>query len=176
MLRTLIQKVTNRARQNPSSAGQTSLHFGRVSAIETATCRARVNVPDLGVETYWLPVGQYRTGANKSYWMPSVGELIACWLDNKGEQGILCGIYSASDPPPANSLTELHLITGTIVIQGDLVITGNIDQTGNYAQTGHKSQDGVLSITSTGNPINGKGIAVVGAVYSAGHALTSDGQ
>ena len=169
--------MAGRARHYPSSAGQTSLHFGRVSAIETATCRARVNVPDLGVETYWLPVGQYRTGSNKSYWMPSTGELVACLLDNKGEQGvILCGIYSASDPPPANTPTELHLITGTIVIQGNLVITGNINQTGNYSQTGNKSQDGVLNITSTGNTINGKGIAVVGAVDSAGHALTSDGQ
>ena len=169
--------MSGRALQNPSSAGQTSLHFGRISEIDTAGCRAKVNLSDLGVETYWLPVGQYRTGANQSYWMPSADELVACLLDNKGEQGvILCGIYSDRDLAPADTEKELHIITTTVVIKADLIIEGDIMLTGNITQDGDKDQTGVLSITSSGNNINGKNIAVIGAIDSAGHALTTDAQ
>ena len=160
-----------RAFQNPTSFGQTSMHFARVSEIDTAMCRARVNVQELGTESYWLPVLQYRTGVNKSYWMPSIGEFVACLLGNDGSSGvILGGIYSQADIPPANTPTELHITTSKVVIIGDLDITGNINHVGNNTQTGDLDQTGVTTISGTGSSINGKQIAVVGAPVVAGES------
>nr|WP_190488992.1 phage baseplate assembly protein V [Pseudanabaena sp. FACHB-2040] len=151
--------TANRAKQNNSSNGVVSLHFGRISAIDSAKCTARVNVAELGMESYWLPVLQFRAGANQAYWMPSVGELVCCLLDEKGEGGaILGGCYSEADPPPASSANQLHILTGKVVIKGDVDLTGT------------------LKISGSGNAINGKQMAVIGAADNAGHSIVSSGQ
>jgi phage baseplate assembly protein gpV len=97
--------------------------------------------------------------------MPVIGELVAVLLDNAGESGVvLGGIYSQNDSAPAIAQNELHIITGTVVITGDLVITGDTNHTG------------TITITGSGNTINGKEICVVGGLDNAGHLNQISGQ
>lgn len=96
---------------NPLQEQQAVFKIGVVSAIEPANCRARVRFDDLdGLETMLLPVGQKKTHKDKSYWMPDVGEHVACMLDANAETGvILCAIYSDADEPPVDSPDKLHI-------------------------------------------------------------------
>lgn len=142
-----------------SSYGQTSLHFGAIAEVDNSLCRARVSLPDLGMTSYWLPVLQYRAGTNTAYWMPTVSEPVAVLLDEKGEQGvILGGVYSQVNQPPISAANTLAVDTGTITIDANVNITGTV------------------TIAGAGNTINGKQIAVIGAVDSRGDALVSSNQ
>ena len=74
-------KRSGRAEQQPSAAGQTSLHFGRVSAIDTGGYKVRVRLDEMdGIETYWLRCGPV---------LPDVGTLVAVWLQNEGSGGFV---------------------------------------------------------------------------------------
>ena len=74
-------KPQSRAKQNPSAAGQTSLHFGKVSKIDTAEYKVRVRLDELGgMETYWLRCGPI---------LPDVGTLVAVFLQNEGSGGFV---------------------------------------------------------------------------------------
>ena len=80
------------------------LKFGVVSEIDPEAVTARVKFSDLDdMETMLIPVGQHRTGLDKVYWMPDVGEHVVCLLDVNAETGVvLCSIYSDADKPPVN--------------------------------------------------------------------------
>ncbi|MEM6866981.1 MAG: hypothetical protein AAF528_01160 [Cyanobacteria bacterium P01_C01_bin.121] len=74
-------KSATRAKQNPSAAGQTSLHFGVVSQIDTDEYKVRVRLDELGgMETYWLRCGPI---------LPDVDTLVACFLQNEGSGGFV---------------------------------------------------------------------------------------
>lgn len=96
---------------NPLQEQQAVFKIGVVSAIDPASCSARVRFDDLdGLETMFLPVGQKKTLKDKSYWMPDVGEHVACMLDGNAETGvILCAIYSDADAPPVVSPDKMHI-------------------------------------------------------------------
>lgn len=142
-----------------TTTGRVSLHFAKVSQVDLGTCRARVQLEELGMESYWLPVGQYRTGNSTAYWMPSVGETVAALLDEQGESGvILCGIYTAANGPPTNQADVLAISSGKVTIDADVEITGTV------------------TIDGTGNAINGNEICVIGGTDSAGHMNVNSGQ
>ena len=96
---------------NPLQQQQAVFKVGVVSEIDPATCTARVRFDDLdGLETMHLPVGMQKTLKDKSYWMPDVGEHVACLLDFNAEAGvILCAIYSEQDAPPVNDPDKKHV-------------------------------------------------------------------
>lgn len=75
---------------------------GIVSALDPAGCRAKVRWPDrAGTESWWLQVGQPRGHRDRAWWMPDLGETVACLVDDRAEDGvILCALYSAAQPPP----------------------------------------------------------------------------
>ena len=148
-----------------TTADRLSLHFVKVSQVDNAQCRARVQLQELTMESYWLPVLQYRAGSNTAYWMPSVGESVAALLDEQGESGvILGGIYTGANGPPANEANLFAIATGKVTINADVEITGDI------------TIDGVTTMNSSGNNINGKDISVIGGTDSAGHTNVSSGQ
>lgn len=95
---------------NPLQQQQAVFKIGVVSEIHPPTCSARVRFADLdGLETMRLPVGVHKAHKDKSYWMPDVGEHVACLLDANAETGvILCAIYSDADAAPVNSADKLH--------------------------------------------------------------------
>lgn len=83
---------------------------GIVSEIDPKGVRARARFPDLGLETALIPVGQRKTSEDKDYWMPDVGEHVACLLDANAEAGvILCAIYSEQDTPPIDDPDKKHV-------------------------------------------------------------------
>ncbi|AWK43091.1 phage baseplate assembly protein V [Photorhabdus laumondii] len=78
---------------------------GTISAVDPATVRARVRLPECdNMRTNWLNVLQRNTQNNKDYWLPDVGEQVEVLLDANGEDGVILGaIYSSVDQPPANN-------------------------------------------------------------------------
>ncbi|NPE59293.1 phage baseplate assembly protein V [Dickeya dadantii] len=81
------------------------MRTGTVSAVDPATCRARVRLPELdNMRTGWLDVVQRNTRNNKDYWLPDVGEQVKVLLDEHGEDGVILGaVYSSIDMPPVNN-------------------------------------------------------------------------
>jgi phage baseplate assembly protein V len=131
-----------KAKPQKTSAGQSSLHFGRVSALKPETCEARVKLQDMdGLETYWLKVLQPKTKGDRAYWMPDLDQPCAVMLDEKGEAGvILGGVYSESDAPPISSPDRYHIAfsdgttidydrsTSTLAIEGPVQVTIKADR------------------------------------------------
>ena len=148
-----------------TTTNRLSLHFVDISQVDLVNARARVNLEELGMESYWLPVLQYRAGPNTAYWMPSVGESVAALLDEQGESGvILGGVYSAANGPPENEANLFAIATNKVTIDADVEITGTV------------TIDGVTTMNSTGNNINGSDICVIGGTDSAGDTNISSGQ
>lgn len=149
-----------------------TLHFAEISQINHATAEARVRLDELqGMESYWLPVGQYRAGAaSTAYWMPEVGERVLCALDESGSAGvILAGVYSLDNAPSANGAGLLAIAVPMLTIAGQVEITGDITVTGNL------SVAGAVGITGS-HSINGKDTVVVGSTDSSGDVNSASGQ
>lgn len=144
--------------------GRVTLHFGTISATRPTDCTARVKL-DSGLETYWLPIGQYHVSAGSSaYWMPEVGELVLCALDEKGEQGcVLCGIYSRTSPPVTSGQGLLAIAVPVISIKGNITVEGDLTVKGAVAIQGSHS-------------INGKDTLVLGSVDTLGGVNIVSGQ
>jgi len=92
--------------------------LGIVTRTDTARCRVKVRFPARDdVESWWLDVLQLKTHRDKVYWVPDVGEHVACFLDEHGEDGVVAGaIYSQADPAPIDSQDKRHVLhdDGTI--------------------------------------------------------------
>lgn len=76
------------------------LRFGTVTSINPLTARARVQFAEDGMNSYWLAVLQNKTFKDKFYSMPTVGEQVACLMDQNSEDGVILGaIYTTEDTP-----------------------------------------------------------------------------
>lgn len=76
------------------------LRFGTVTSINPLTARARVQFAEDGMNSYWLAVLQNKTLKDKFYSMPTVGEQVACLMDQNSEDGVILGaIYTTEDTP-----------------------------------------------------------------------------
>ena len=149
-----------------------TLHFAEVSQVNHSTAEARVRLDELqGMESYWLPVGQYRAGsASTAYWMPEVGERVLCALDESGSAGvILAGIYSLDNPPSANGAGLLAIAVPTLTIDGQVEITGDVSVTGNLSVAGAVEIEG-------SHTINGKETIVVGSTDTGGDTNNESNQ
>lgn len=78
------------------------IRYGTIVQIDPARCTARVQFPDHdGVVSWWLQVLQSKTLKDRTYWMPDIGEHVACVMDEREEAGVILGaVYSEADPPP----------------------------------------------------------------------------
>ena len=92
--------------------------LGVVTRTDPGVCRVKVRFPARdNVESWWLDVLQPKTHRDKVYWVPDVGEHVACFLDAHGEDGVVAGaIYSSADPTPVASQDKRHTLhdDGTI--------------------------------------------------------------
>lgn len=88
-----------------------SLKFGTVSAVDAATNRVRVRLPDYdNLRTAWLPVLQRKTLRDKHICLPDIGEHVPVLLDARGEDGLVLGaIFSAADAVPVASADKTHV-------------------------------------------------------------------
>lgn len=95
--------------------GRLTLHAGFVTQIDTKEHRARVKVPDLGVdglESWWLSILADFSGDNQSYSMPDLNQHVLILADETLRNGlILGGTYTKKSPPPVDSADKIHLVT-----------------------------------------------------------------
>lgn len=84
---------------------------GIVQEVDPAKALVRVRFPDReNLPSWWLEVLATKTHKDKSYWMPDVGEHVACLMDNHGEAGCILGaLYSQADMPPVASGDKAHM-------------------------------------------------------------------
>lgn len=77
----------------------TSLRFGHVTEYDPSRHMARVNFPDLGIVSYWLPVLVPNSLKNHDYAPLDAGEHVACIM--LGEIGVILGaFYDDKNTPP----------------------------------------------------------------------------
>lgn len=86
------------------------LRFGLVTQVDAAVAKARVRFPvdveteeagEEGMESHWLAVGHRWSLGAREFVMPTIGEQVACLMDERCRYGvILCGVYSEADTPP----------------------------------------------------------------------------
>jgi phage baseplate assembly protein V len=78
------------------------LRYGIVTAIDPAKSRLKAKFPDQdGLVSHWLNVSCQKSLKDKAFWMPEVGEQVACIMDEHLEDGTVIGaIYSGPDPVP----------------------------------------------------------------------------
>ncbi len=135
--------------------------IGIVTESDPTTMKIRAQIPDLdGMVTYWLPVLTPKSGQDKIYHLPDIGEeVLIAFLDNGVEQGFCLGsIYNFQDKPPVSSGDKFHaafkdgtvieydrsshtltasIVNGTAVISADYVtVNGNLIVNGNITATG----------------------------------------
>ena len=85
-------------------------HYGTVSAVDEATMRVRVRLPEIdNLRTWWLPVIGRKTLKDKDYWLPDEGEQVVVLLDENGEDGVVLGaVFSDVDEVPVVSRDKWH--------------------------------------------------------------------
>jgi len=92
--------------------GEEELMFtvGIVKAQDAVNCRVRVTFPHRSqMQSWWLPVLVPKSQNDKAYWMPDIGEMVVCLMDEHFEDGAVLGaIYSSIDKPPASSADKYH--------------------------------------------------------------------
>ncbi len=82
------------------------IRLGEVTSIDFANAKVRVTFDDEdGMTSYWLPVMQRNTIANRDYWLPDIGEDVVCVFFKEGvEDGFVLGsIYAGDVRPPENN-------------------------------------------------------------------------
>jgi phage baseplate assembly protein V len=120
------------------------LRFGIVTNIDEKDCRARVQFDSDELSSYWLGILQAKTQKDKFYFMPDIGEHVACLMDERCEAGVILGaIYSDLDEVPVISKDKFKIKFGDgIEIEYDRVehelnvICPNISITGMINHTG----------------------------------------
>lgn len=158
-----------------------TLRFGIVTAVDAATHRVRVRLPDLDdLETYWLPVLAARTHRDRFEHLYDVGDHVAVLLDPRGEDGVVLGaLYSARDPAPGGGadITAARFADGTVVeyhraahrlllsVRGHIQIVAD----GPVAVTAPSVTIDSPQVMVTGRLIVGDGIAVSGNVSVQGN-------
>ena len=137
--------------------------FGYISAYDPEKHYARVEFPDLGIVSGWLPVAVRNSKDNHDENHLDIGEHVYCLLhDNTGI--ILCSVYDNSNTPPVAS-TDTRAITfkdGTaITYDRENHVTDITDCNGNNI---HMDKDGItitscgyIHVTASGNYENSAG-------------------
>lgn len=138
-----------------------------------------------------LAVLHQRTGTDKSYWLPDVGEHVAClFLPFGRESGVvLGGLYSSADPVPVASRDKAHLrwadgtileydraehkLTGNVAGEIDLSCTGDarIDAGGDIdaAAAGEaRVQATAVTVTAETITLNAEQIGLLGGLSASG--------
>jgi len=103
------------------------LRFGKVVEVDAAKVCVKVLFEELNAKSSWVFVLQMRSGTDKVYSMPDVGERVACEMDDNFEYGVVLGaIYSEKDSLPPGSGSGKTVI----VLQDCKVeISGNCNMT-----------------------------------------------
>jgi len=92
------------------------IKFGTITEIDPDTHRVRVDFVEDEILSPWLPVLVARTTEDSFFALPSVGQHVACHLDENCETGYVAGaIWDAANTPPG---ARPDTVTGAIFRDG----------------------------------------------------------
>lgn len=134
------------------------LHFGIVSASDPDTCRVRVTFEDLdALVSDFLPVMQKGTRIDKAYWLPDIGEHVACLMDQNAEAGIVLGCLYNSEDKPDTATAGVGVRALQLIRNGAAVFLATVRRASDGAASvwakasiAIETEDGNLSATAGG--------------------------
>lgn len=87
-----------------SNTSPSTLRVGHVTEFNPETLCARVNFPELGITSYWLPLLVMNTLKTHDEYFLDEGEHVVCLMQGTGlESGFVLGaIYDAKNKPPVH--------------------------------------------------------------------------
>lgn len=88
---------------------ESALRFGHVTEYDAARHMARVNFPDLGITSYWLPVLVSNSLKNHDETHLDIGEHVACMMN--GEAGVILGAFYDDKNKPMIRNPEIRSVT-----------------------------------------------------------------
>jgi phage baseplate assembly protein V len=126
------------------------LRFGIVVGQNAAAGTVRVHFDDVDLVSGEMQVAQSGIGESAEYWIPNIGDQVACLYEDDSEQGIcLCSIYSDKQKPAksgvglryikfGNGSVEMASADASVKINagGGMEITGNVRIIGTLNVTG----------------------------------------
>jgi len=145
-----------------SSAGAWSGHYGHITKVDALRGLARVKIPDLELETYWLKLPVQRSKGDRSVDWMDVGTFVFLMADERLRTGsILCAHYDESNMPPIDTVDRVYreFEDGSVI---------EFDRAAGVLKLDIRSR---IEITVTGglhitneaeSTINGKAIVVIG--------------
>lgn len=113
------------------------LQVGFVTEVDNASARVRVQVGDL--VSPMIPVMQYRSGAIRMHWMPSVGEQVTLAAPSGDmAQAFAMGalVRTGDEVAPDAGAPTMDLGGGTLRVVGNLYVDGSIEVTGDVVADG----------------------------------------
>ena len=118
------------------------LRVGKVSAFDAGTLRARVNFPDMGIVSHWLPVIIMNSAKTKDTHYLDAGEHVVCVMQGTGAEAgyVLGAIYDDKNRPEIQdeNVRSVKFDDGTLIT---------------YDRQGHKlavNVSGDIEIIATG--------------------------
>ena len=85
------------------------LRFGHVTEYDSSRHMARVNFPDLGITSYWLPVLVSNSLKNHDETHLDSGEHVACLMS--GEMGVILGAFYDDKNKPVVHEQDIRAVT-----------------------------------------------------------------
>lgn len=126
------------------------VQLGRVTEIDSASQRARVQIGDL--TTAMIPVSQLAAGSIRVHWMPSIGEQVTVFAPS-GEMANAIIQGAVPQNGSAVALDEAHptidLGGAQLVITGNVKITGDVEIVGRVTVTEDVVASGISLVTHT---------------------------
>lgn len=151
----------------------------------------RVTFPDYqNMESWWLNLVVRKSQSAKDWWMPEVGELVACLMDENLEDGVVLGaLYSTADKPPSEATAQnfvrtfedasvieydpvTHALSATLPAGGTAVISAPAGITANGVAIDHEGNVSTLGKMTAADFIVGT-TGITGATHE--HISASPG-
>lgn len=92
--------------------------YGHVCDRDAPNCRVRVEFPEDGIVSHWLPILLPGARGNKYFHMPDINDHVVCLLDCNLETGVVIGsIYDQNNKPGfgSNDVAQVNFSDGAQV-------------------------------------------------------------
>ena len=88
------------------------MRFGKISELDPNKGLVRVVFEEDGWQSFWLSVVVPKSGQDKYYYMPDIGEHVACLMDENAESGVVLGsVWSKANEPAHDKGKDIASVT-----------------------------------------------------------------